>query len=130
VATATRDDVQAVQRFLDALATRDWAGIEVCLAPDAQLRALVPSALREAEGAKAIVARFRLWFDDLADFQLLESAVEEMADRVHVRYRLAGTDPEDGRVVAEQQSYFVFEDGLIAAINSVCSGFRPAELLR
>jgi hypothetical protein len=130
VATATRNEVQAAQRFLASLAVRDWAAIEACFAPGARLRALVPSALREAEGAEAIVARFRLWFGDLEEFQLLDSAVDEMADRVHVRYRFAGTDPEDGRVVAEQQSYFAFEDGLIAAINSVCSGFRPAELLR
>jgi ketosteroid isomerase-like protein len=130
VATATRDNVQSAQRFLDALSTRDWAGIRACLAPDARLRALVPSALRDDQGADAIVDRFRLWFGELEGFQLLDSATEEMADRVHVRYRLAGADPVDGPVVAEQQCYFLLEDGRIAAINSVCSGFRPAELLR
>jgi ketosteroid isomerase-like protein len=130
VATATRDDVQTAQRFLAALSGRDWAGIQACLAPDARLRALVPSTLREVEGAEAIARRFEIWFGELGEFRVLDSAIEEMSDRVHVRYRLGGTDPEDGPVVVEQQCYLLLENGLITAINSVCSGFRPAELLR
>ena len=104
--------------------------MRACFTPDARLRALVPTTLREEEGPDAIIDRFKYWFEELEDFRLLESDVEEVLDRVNVRYRLAGTDPEDGPVVVEQQCYFAIEDGQIAAISSVCSGFRPAELQR
>jgi hypothetical protein len=129
VATAVRDDVLAAQRFLAALAVRDWAAIHDCLSPDIRLRALVPSTVREAEGPDEVVDRFKFWWDDLADFRILESSVEQMADRVQVRYRLTGIDPEDGPIVVEQQCYFIAPSGSIDAINSVCSGMRDAELL-
>ena len=118
------------QQFLAALATRDWPAIRECLSPNIRLRALVPTAVREADGPDAVIDRFKYWWADLEDFRMLDSSVAEMADRFHVRYRLAGLDREDGPVVVEQQCYFVLEDGMIGTINSVCSGFRPAELLR
>ena len=130
MATATRDDLQAAHRFLDALATLDWDALRACFTPDARLRALVPTTLREEEGPDAIIDRLRYWFGELEDFRLLESGVEELIDRVNVRYRLAGTDPDDGPIVVEQQCYFAIDDGRIAVIDSVCSGPRPAELER
>ena len=127
MATATRPDLQAGERFLAALGAADWDAIRASLSADVRLRALVPSALREAEGPEAVIERFRLWWAELEDFRLLESSLEPAADQLRIRYLLAGTDPEDGPVEVEQQCYFTFEDGLITKINSVCSGFRPAE---
>src|ERR1700746_1684243 len=95
MATAPRSDVQVAQRFLDALAAADWAGIESLLAPDVQMRALLPSALREWQGRKAVVERFKFWWAPLEDLQLLDSGLEPAGDQVRVRYRLAGDDPDD-----------------------------------
>jgi hypothetical protein len=125
MATATRADVQVAERFLDALGAGEWSSIERLLAPDVQLRALVPSALREEIGPEAVVARFKLWWAPLEGLQLLDAGIEPMADQLRVHYRLAGTDPDDGPVVVEQQCYFTVADGAITKINSVCSGFRP-----
>lgn len=127
MAPATRPDLEAAQRFLGALGAADWEAIRTLLADDVRLRALVPSVLREAEGPDAVLERFRLWWAELDDFRVLESTSEPSADQVRIRYLLTGTDPEDGPVEVEQQCYFTFEDGRITKINSVCSGFRPAD---
>jgi ketosteroid isomerase-like protein len=127
MATATRSDVQVAERFVDALARGDWDAIEGLLAPDVRLRALVPAALREEEGREAVVGRFRFWWAGIEGLRALDSGIEPMANQVRVHYRLAGTDPDDGPVVVEQQCYFTVADGSIAKINSVCSGFQPAD---
>jgi SnoaL-like protein len=125
MATATRSDVQVAERFLDALGAGEWDAIERLLAADVQLRALVPSTLREEWGPEAVVSRITFWFAGLDGLQLLDAGIEPMADQVRVHYRLAGTDPDDGPVVVEQQCYFTVIDGAIAKINLVCSGFHP-----
>jgi hypothetical protein len=125
MATATRADVQVAERFLDALGAGEWDAIERLLAPGVQLRTLVPSTLREESGPEAVVARLKFWFAGLEGPQLLDAGIEPMADQVRVHYRLAGTDPDDGPVVVEQQCYFTVADGAITKINSVCSGFHP-----
>jgi hypothetical protein len=127
---ATRGDLRTARRFVDALGAGDWEATGSTLAENVRLRALLPERLREEEGPNAVVERFKLWWDDLADLRLLESVVEPMANQVRVQYRLAGTDAEDGPVVVEQQCYVTVEDGRITTINSVCSGFQPADSVR
>jgi hypothetical protein len=127
MATATRSDVQVAERFVDALGRGDWDAVEALLAPDVQLRALVLSRLREDDGLQEVVDRFRFWWAAIDGLRLLESGIEPMANQLRVHYRLAGTDPDDGPIVVEQQCYLTVVDGSIAKINSVCSGFQPAD---
>ena len=127
MATATRPDLVTAERFVAALGAADWEATRALLADDVRLRALVPSALREQEGPDAVVERFKYWWDGLEDFRLLDSGIEPIAGQVRVRYRLAGTDAEDGPVMVEQCCYLTVENGRIAKINSVCSGFQPAD---
>jgi ketosteroid isomerase-like protein len=124
MAAATRSDVQVAERFLDALGRGDWDGIKRLLAPDVHMRALVPTALREEEGAEAVVGRFKFWWAGLSDLRLVESETEPAGRQVRVQYRLEGDDADDGAVVVEQQCFFTVADGAIAKINSVCSGFQ------
>ncbi|MGZ4280707.1 MAG: nuclear transport factor 2 family protein [Gaiellaceae bacterium] len=125
MATATTETTEVGRRFVDALGRRDWDAVRALLAEDVKLRALVPKMLREEDGADAVIDRFRFWWDKLDDFRVLDSGADEMAGLAEVRYRFAGHDAEDGEVCVEQQCFLVVEDGRIAVINSVCSGFRP-----
>ena len=120
------EDVALAYRLVEAIGVRDYDAIGRLLAPGARLRALVPHALREDEGSEAVVARLRSWWDEIRDFELLESEVEEMADRLRVRYRVACSGGEDGPSLLEQTAYLTVEDDRIAVVNLVCSGFRPA----
>ena len=120
--TATR----TAERLLDALAALDFDAAAELFGEEGRLRALVPTALREETGAGAIADRFRLWWDDLADLQLIERETGRFHDRIFLRYRWRGRDPEDGWVEVEQQGWLTLApDGTIAALNVVCSGFVP-----
>ena len=116
----------AAERFLEALEERDFEGIAACFAPDARLRALVPTRLREDEGNTAVAERFRFWLGELTDFAVTDSSADEFVDQVHVRYRMRAIDPEDGAITCEQHAYLTVENGTISVMNLVCSGWHPA----
>lgn len=123
---ATVASTAVAERFLQALGARDFEGIASCFTPNGRLRALVPEAIREDEGSAAVAQRFRYWADELTDFAISETAVEEFIDRLHVQYRMRGIDPEDGAVMCEQQAYLTLDGDAITAMSLVCSGWRPA----
>ena len=116
-------------RFLEALGRRDYDTLGRCFAPEATLRAIVPPGLREDDGRDAIVARFRLWTQDIDDFEVLDAAATPCADLLRLRWALSGFDPSydgDGRSTFEQTAYAELDEGLIAAMRLACSGRRPA----
>lgn len=112
--------------FLDAFSRRDYDGIAAMFAENGRLRGLVPPGLREADGRDAIAERFRIWNDDLEDWELLESETDGLADIVKLRWRVASTDSELGRTVYEQTAYAEIGEGGIVWMNLVCSGDRRA----
>jgi hypothetical protein len=123
----TRDQARDVASgFLEALSRRDYDGLASMFKEDGRMRGLVPPGLREAEGREAIAERFRIWNDDVEDWELLEAGSENMADVVRIRWRVASTDPELGRTVYEQTAYAEIDEGGIAWMNLVCSGDRRA----
>ena len=92
------DDPQAVgRRFVAALAARDLGALEACFALDVRFRALVPSAVREHDDAADAAGRVALWFGDATELDVLESTVEEVADRLHIAYRVRVR--EDGELL-------------------------------
>ena len=114
-------------RLLRAVAEGDRAGVAACFAPDARLRVLTPRSLREEEGAPAIAARYLTWTGTLEGFRLLSADVEWIADRIRIRYRFLGRDPEKGWQENEHTGYAEISDGMIVALNISCTGFRPSE---
>jgi SnoaL-like domain len=116
---------EVVERFLRSLETRDYDALADCFADASMLRALVPTRVREEQGAEAIAARFRFWLDEYEDYQVVDSDVERFADHEQLHYRIRAVDPEDGPGVLEQRGYAIVDDGRIATLNVVCSGFRP-----
>jgi SnoaL-like domain len=119
-------ELEATAAFLDAVARRDYDAIAALFAPEARLRALVPTTVRDDVGPEAIAARYRFWYGDLEHFALLETDEEAVGDRIRLRYRVRGTDPDEGPIVQEQTAYATVEDGRITVLNLVCSGSRPA----
>lgn len=113
--------------LLAAIRERDRAGVAACFAPDARLRVLTPRSLREEEGPDAIGARFMGWVASLESFALLSADAEVVADRVRIRYRFHGRDPEKGWQENEHTGYATIDDGRITTLNVSCAGFRPAE---
>ena len=119
-------DHTAAAELLRGISGRDFARIEACFAPDAVLRALTPHQLREEHGPHAIAAQYRHWLESLDELELLAGDEEQIADRIRIRYRFRGRDPEKGWQENEHTAYAALAaDGSIAALNLSCAGFRP-----
>jgi hypothetical protein len=124
-----RDTVTATvgDRFLEALAARDFTRMSECFDPAATMQALLPPELVECQGATQIVENVRSWFGDTGELELLDSSIGEIGDRLHVAWRLRlHPTPwgDDAWHVIEQQAYLRAGDH-IEAIDLVCSGFHP-----
>lgn len=134
--TTTRDHTaaSAVPRpgragaFLDSLAAQDFAQLRGALATEARLRALLPSGPREWTGAEAVADRFARWFGETAEFQVVDAAVGEVADRLHLhwRLRLRAERLGSGWFTVEQQIYAdAGGDGRLVRLDLLCTGYRP-----
>jgi TusA-related sulfurtransferase len=117
----------AATRFVEAVASRDLDGLVAALAADARFRYLTPNGSAEISGAAEVAAKFLQWFGDADVLEVQIVRVEPLADRTSARYRFLVHD-QDGWQLVEQQLYLdVNEERRIAAIDLLCSGFRPAE---
>jgi hypothetical protein len=112
-------------RFLEALSSRDHDALGACFAADGTLRGIVPPGLREADGRDAIVARFRIWTDDIEEYEVADSEAAPFADLLRLRWAVQGVDPELGPTVYEQTAYAEITGGEIVRMRLACSGYRP-----
>jgi TusA-related sulfurtransferase len=121
------DDTQrAARRFVAAIAARDLHGIIAGLTPDSRFRYLVPPGPAELSGAAEVAAKFLQWFEEAEAVEVQSIRVEPIADRTSVRYRFL-LHMQEGWEVVEQQTYLDMDgEGRIAALDLLCSGFRPA----
>src|SRR5437763_2762219 len=112
-------------RLVAAVAAQDFDGIIGLLSPDARFRYLIPKGSTELRGAAEVAATFAEWFGDVDTIEVESVQVEPLPDRTSARYRFRLH--EDGQwEVVEQQTYIdVDEEGRIAGIDLLCSGFRP-----
>jgi hypothetical protein len=123
--TTTELDIQVGARFLDALTSRDYDALGACFAADGALRGVVPPGVREASGREAIVERFRIWTEDIAEYEIAASDAAAFADLLRLRWAVQGIDPEIGLNVYEQTAYAEVADGEIVKMRLACSGHRP-----
>lgn len=114
--------------FVSALAERDYSRLAGTLAPDVRMRALIPPGPVEIFGPEAASAKFSSWFGDVEELELVSSGSEAIADRLHVYYRLRVRKPGDVWKLVEQHVLCAFDGDRIAALDLVCSGFRPDPL--
>jgi hypothetical protein len=117
----------AGRKLLDAIATRDFDRIRGCFAADAAFAVLTPHRLRTHATAGEAAERYRFWLERLEEYELLDGDVEEIADRVRVRYRFSGRDPEKGWQVNEHTGYGTVAGDCFLTLNVTCTGFRPAQ---
>ena len=106
-----------------AVADRDGDGLAAHLADHVRLRALLPGGPIEEHGRDRVLARFAGWFADMDTVELADAAGELVADRLLVHYRL---DLRRGghRLACTQTAVRTLDDGRLAAIDLLCSGFR------
>jgi hypothetical protein len=118
---------EAGRAFIDAIATRDWTALERCFAESSRFTAAVPNEknpFRDRAGGEEIAAQFRAWFGDADPYEVVDSSVDEIADRTRIVYRIRCFEDGEWQVV-EQQAYLTASDGVIERMNLTCSGFLP-----
>ncbi len=120
-------DTAVLEELLEAIRARDLVRIAGCFAPNARLRALTPHELRELDGPDVIADRYRRWLEPLESFDVVSGDVEQIADRVRLRYRFRGRDRVKGWQENEHTAYATVTKGRVEALNLSCAGFRPSE---
>jgi SnoaL-like domain len=106
-----------------AVADRDSVRLAAAVTDTVRLRALLPGGPIEEHGRDDVVARFGGWFADMDTVDLVESAGEAMADRLLIHYRL-DLSQRGTRWACTQTSICKINDGRLATIDLLCSGFR------
>lgn len=130
VPSASDDTVVAA--FLDALARRDAAALQACLAPDVWLRALLTRTVFEATDAAGVVAAYRGWLGAQDGLTVLVAEHRGLIGRHLLRYRfLLRPDwaPETWHEI-EQTGYCRVRDGRISRIDLACTGYWPVADVR
>lgn len=125
VAEAQGARLDAAERLVEAIAARAFEAIAGVLAPDAHFRYLAPPGPGDIVGAAAVAAKFVQWFGDADGFTVQGVRVEPLADRISARYRFLLRDHEGWEVIEQQLYLDVDDDGRVAAIDLLCSGFQP-----
>jgi len=122
---AAQGTTATARRLVDAVMSNDREGAVATLAPAVRFRHLIPRGPREIWGADEAVDVFLGWFGDVRELQVQSLLVEPIADRTSVRYRVRLRGAIGWEVIEQQQYQDMDEEGRIAAIDLVCSGFRP-----
>jgi ketosteroid isomerase-like protein len=111
--------------LVGALVAGDFERLTEMLAADVRMRALTPPGPVELFGARAAGARFASWFGGSKNLELVHTGSDEVGDRLHVFYRLRVNPSGDPASIVEQHLFCTLDEGRIAALDLVCSGFRP-----
>ena len=115
------------ESFVAALAGRDSKKLQACFYPEVRLRALVPSGFQESKGSAAVTARLESWFGAADSIQILRKDVYHVANRLHIRYRFGEHYSDGDSEIIEQDAYCEVQQGLIEAIDLLCSGHLPEQ---
>ncbi len=109
--------------FVRALSARDFEAVRAMLADGVRFRMLLPRGPEEVRGADAAAQTFARWFGAHV-LEVEASAVDGVADRLSVSYRLRVRGEEGWRQIEQRLFAAVGEGGRMETIDLLCSGFR------
>ncbi len=122
-AQVDRDWKQWGEEIVQCLDTRDFEKLADRFHPQVRCRLLIPGGLMTPLGARGLIRYFEQWFGEADHFNVEDSQMTRVGDRLHVGYRLR---LREGGVwyLVEQQTYSLLEEGSIVQFDLLCSGFR------
>ncbi len=115
------------ERFAQALADKDAAGLKGLLRSDVDFRAMTPGKFWEATDVDVIVDETMLgtWFEPQRKItEVLAIESDSLGEMDRVGYRFKVNRPE-GEFVIEQQAYYETDGEKISWLRIMCSGFIP-----
>jgi TusA-related sulfurtransferase len=114
--------------WINALCRHDFEALPGALDPSVQFRALVPGENVIVGSAAEAVACFRRWFDDATDMDVIDEHSAMLIDRLYVRFR-ARVRKKGRPYLIDQSLWATLDDGKFVAVDLLCSGFRPEEVV-
>jgi hypothetical protein len=111
--------------FAGALVAGDFGRLTAMLAPNVRMRALIPPGTVDLSGAADAGAKFASWFGGSNELEVVRAGSDEVGDRLHLFYRLRANGQGKPATIVEQHLFCALDEGRIAALDLVCSGFRP-----
>lgn len=117
-------DEELAGKLIQGILGADAGLISACFAQNARLRALIPPGPVERNGAVSAGELIASWFADCDPVTLVNRETDRVGDRLHMSYRLDGTEAGTDFTV-QQQVYAEVIDDLLTDVTLLCSGFRP-----
>jgi ketosteroid isomerase-like protein len=125
IGTTDLDRLQRAETFVDAVARRDFDGLQAMMTEDVRFRLLVPKGPQAHVGAAETVGRFAGWYGAVDELRLESSSTGTVAGRLVLAYRLRLLDADGWRVIEQHVVADVAPDGRLEAIDLLCTGFHP-----
>jgi hypothetical protein len=112
------------ERFLSALAARDFPELRASVADDVRFRLLVPKGPQAHAGAEETLSRFTGWFGDADELRLEAASASTVADRLVVTYRVRLRNGDRWRLIEQHLVADARPDGCLQSMDLLCSGFH------
>jgi TusA-related sulfurtransferase len=115
---------QLAETWISSLVHGDFGALHAALHPAVAFRALVPGEGLTSGGAAEVVGCFRRWFGDKTGIEVLDQHAVMLVDRLRITLRARvrkGGQP----YLIEQTLWGDLEEGKLATVDLLCSGFRP-----
>ena len=126
VGVTNADQLQRVgEAFVNAVAGRDFEGLQAAMADDVRFRLLVPKGPQEQVGAAEAVGRFVGWYAEADELRVESSSVGTVAGRLVLTYQFRLHDADGWRVIEQHVVADVAPDGRLETMDLLCSGFLP-----
>lgn len=91
--------------------------------PQVVSQLLTPKRFLTFDNASDLVAKYHDWYDQYTNFQLEQSRVARVGERLGIFYRLRLQNQGDWYRI-EQQVYVTLKDGRVEKLHLLCSGFQ------
>jgi len=125
IGTTDLDRLQLAETFVDAVARRDFDGLQALMTDDVRFRLLVPKGPQAHVGAAETVGRFVGWYGAVDELRLESSSTAAVAGRLVLAYRFRLLDADGWRVIEQHVVADVAPDGRLESIDLLCTGFQP-----
>jgi tRNA 2-thiouridine synthesizing protein A/cysteine desulfurase len=112
-----------VDSFLEALTSRDFERLAICLAPAAQARLLLPRGAEDLAGRQQISGRLEKWFGSATEFQVVTCGHDEIGARQRASWRFRLVRDGQSWELIEQTAFIDLGPDGIQRIDLLCSGF-------
>lgn len=115
---------QMGEDWIQAITEGDFERLGRACHPAVRSQILSPGKYISFDNAADLQARFQKWFGACSQFQVRQSRVERLGERLGIFYRFLLR--EEGKwFVVEQQMYCQVKGGRVFEVQMVCSGFHP-----